>query len=100
MSGIYEIAFDLYENGDLVFLEDGDIFLSGFAIRKIRFVSSSLNPAFADEGDVITYKRFRDSVTCELLRRYHLRRQAEKAVKPIIFRTDYSADLKSALRIH
>lgn len=97
---IYEIAFDLYENGELVFLEDDDIFLSGFAIREIRVVSSSLNPAFADEDDETTCKRFRESITCELLRRYHLRRQAEKAVKPITFRPNYSDDLKNALRIH
>ena len=97
---IYEIAFDLYENGELVFLEDDDIFLSGFAIREIRVVSSSLNPAFADEDDETTCKRFRESTTCELVRRYHLRRQAEKAAQLARLRPDFCADLKSALRIH
>ena len=97
---IYEIAFDLYENGELVFLEGGDIFLSGFAIQEIRLVSTSANPAFADEDDETTCRRFRESTICELLCRYHLRRQAEAASLRSHFLDFCAKNLNITQRLH
>ncbi len=91
---IYQLLFELYENGQITLFDDGRIVLSDQAFGAIALASGAIDPV-CHEAVTTLSKRLTDSVAMACLRKHHQASQAAKAAKP-----NYSADLKAALRIH
>lgn len=91
---IYQLLFELYENGQIVFGEGESIALSDQAFGAAALASGAIDPTCLEAVHTLS-KRLADSVAMACLRKHHEASQEAKAAK-----SNYGADLKPALRIH
>lgn len=94
---IYQLLFELYENGELRFQANGSYVLTGNAFGAIALASGAADPACMEAVNTLA-NRLDESLAMELIRKHHASAMAKKDADeaPI----DHGARLKSALRLH